>query len=147
MAAGNEIYSAAGDSKILAGTEMLFLIVVLSLWMLSSTIAAPLAITKLVVSGSQIGSSLLQSAGMAFSQGMSYSIGAGVTTALGGGGSVATGAAAAAAGVSGVIIGSMGSSGIIVPAVIGTVAVMTSSREQSPEQEADDMANKIRKSS
>lgn len=143
MAAGNGIYSAAGDSQILAGTEMLFLIVVLSLWMLSSTIAAPLAITKLLVSGSQIGSSLLQSAGMATSQGLSYSIGAGVTTALGGGGSVATGAAATVAGLGGVVSGAMGSSGILIPAVIGTVAVMASSKEQSPEREADEMANKM----
>lgn len=147
MAAGNGIYNAASDSKVLAGTEMLFLIVVLSLWMLSSTIAAPLAISKLLVHGSQVGSSLLQSAGMATSQGMSYSIGAGVTTALGGGGSAATGAAAAAAGVGGMVSGAMGSSGILIPAVIGTVAVMASSKVQSPEQEADEMATKMRKSS
>lgn len=146
MAAGNRIYSAAGDSSILAGTEMLFLIVVLSLWMLSSTIAAPLAITKLLVSGSQIGTSLLQSAGMATSQGLSYSIGAGVTTALGGGGSVATGAAATAAGAAGMVTGAMGSSGMLVPAVIGTVAVMASTKQQSTENEADEMATKMRKS-
>ena len=149
MAAGNGIYSEAGDSNVLAGTEMLFLIVVLSLWMLCSTIAAPLAITKLLVHGSQVGSSLLLSAGMAVSQGTSYAIGAGVTTSLGGGGSVATGAAAVAAGAGGMVSGAMGSSGMLIPAVIGTVAVMASSKEQSkaPEQEADEMATKMRKSS
>jgi type IV secretion system protein TrbL len=145
MAAGNSIYSAAGDSTILAGTEILFFIVVLSLWMLASTIAAPLAITKLLVSGVQVGSSLLQGTAMSASQGLSYSIGAGVTASLGGGGTVATGAAAAAAGMGGMVSGAMGGSSVLIPAVIGTVAVMAASKE--PEQEADEMAKKMSKSS
>lgn len=147
LAAGNHAYTASDGWMLPVGSQILFFIIVLSLWMLASTIGAPLAITKLLVHGSQIGSSLLQSAGMAASQGMSYAIGAGVTTSLGGGGSVASGAAASAAGVGGLVAGSLGTSGVIIPAAIGTVAVMAASKEQSkqPEQEADEMAKKMRK--
>lgn len=143
MAAGNGIYSASEGNPIANGTEVLFLIVIVSLWMFICTIAAPFAITRLLVSGSQIGSSLLQSVGMGLSQGGSYAIGAGVTTSLAGGGMAATGVAAAAAGVGGLISGATGNSGVLLPALIGTAAVIASSKD--PEQEADELAEKIRK--
>ena len=143
MAAGNNVYQAAGDSTIAAGTEFFFFIVVLSIWILTSTIAAPYAINKLLVHGAQIGGSLLQSVGMATGQGTSYAIGAGVTASLSGGGGIATGLAAVAGGVGGAIGGAMGSSAALIPAFIGTVAVMASSSKE-PEKDADEMAAKMR---
>lgn len=128
-----------------SGIGILSIIVILSLWIPFSAIAAPIAITKLLASGSQIGASLLQGVGMAVSQGTSYAVGAGVTTSLGGGGRLASGAAAIAAGAGGMASGATGNSGVLIPGIIGTAAVMASSKD--PEKEAARMANELRKSS
>ena len=145
MAAGNDIYSASGEWDVSVGTEILFFIVVLSLWILGSTIAAPLAISKLLTTGAQVGASLIQANVAAGSQGASYAIGGAVTATMAGGGKGAAAMASAVGGVGGAVSGAMGSSGVIIPAAIGTMAVLASS--PSSDIETEDRADKIRKSS
>lgn len=143
MAAGNNVYQAAGESKIAAGTEFLFFIAILSIWIFFSTIAAPYAINKLLVHGAQVGGSLLQSVGMAASQGASYGLGAGMSASLGGSGKLVTGLATAAGAIGGSVSGATGSTGVLIPGMIGMATVAASSSKK-PEHEAAEMAEKIR---
>ena len=147
MAAGEEVYREAGGNVILSGSQTLFFMVVLSLWILVSTIAAPIAISKSLQYGTQIGSSLLQSLGAGLGQGTSYALGAGATASFSGGSSAAVGAAAAAGGVAGVVSGAAGSSGAIVPAAVGAMAVMAggSSSGGNFNQKAEAIAEKAKR--
>lgn len=129
---------AAGDT----GVEIVFLVLFLSLWMLISTIAAPFAVTKLLLSGSQIGGSLLKSIGMAASQGVSHAVGAGVSTSLAGGGTAATAAATVTGGAAGLVSGATETPGFLIPGLIATATVMASSRHS--EKEAAEMADKLK---
>ncbi len=124
-------------------TSEFFLIILLSIWIPISTIAAPFAIHKLLVYGAQIGGSLMQSVGMATSQGASYGLGAGVSASLGGSGKLATGLATAASAVGGTISGATGSTGVLIPGIIG-IATVAASSSKMPEREAKEMAEKIR---
>ena len=127
LAAENRIYVLTEHDSILSGPETLVFIMLLSLWMLGSTIAAPMVISRSIQSGSQIGAALLGSVAAASGQGLSYGVGGGATASLAGASprtSLATGLAGGAAGLAS---GAMGSSGVLVPTAIGTMAVAASS--------------------
>lgn len=128
LVASGQTYDPAGGNVVLEASESFFLIVLVSIWMLVSTIGAPIAISRALQTGSQVGASLLGSLGTALSQGGSYAIGAGATASMSGSSGVATVAAAGVAGVGGMVSGAAGSSGMILPAVIGTMAVMAGSK-------------------
>ena len=98
LAASPETYDPAGGNAALEASQGFFIIVILSLWMLASTIAAPYAIYKVLQTGGQIGASLLGSVAGSVSQGGSYALGAGVTASMSG---TSSGVAVAAAGAAG----------------------------------------------
>lgn len=133
----------SGLLRMTEETSTFFMIIVLSIWIPVSTIAAPWAIQKLLVQGVQIGGALLQSMGMATSQGASYGLGAGMSSSLSGGGRLATGLAAAAGAVGGAASGAMGSTGVLIPGMIGLASVAAASTKSS-ESEAEEIAEKIR---
>ena len=147
MAAGEEIYRISGGNEVISGTQTLFFMVVLSLWILVSTIAAPIAISKSLQTGAQIGSSLLTSLGFGSAQGAGYALGAAATSSYAGGSRVATLAAAAVGGAAGVVSGAAGTSGAIVPAAIGASAAMSGGSKSDPSTEADAIASRARRNS
>ena len=139
FAAEDKIYVITSPESVFSGTQTLSFILVLGVWILVSTIAAPRLISRAIQEGSQIGASLLGSFGTALAQGFSYGVGAGVNASLGGvSGGTALGAAAAG-GAGGVVSAALGGSGVIVPAAIGTMAVAAmspSSRKRNVNEEA-----------
>lgn len=146
MAAAPETYDPAGGNAALEASQGFFLIVLLSIWMLVSTIAAPMAIYKALQTGGQVGASLLGALSTAVSQGGSYALGAGVTASMSGTSSATAALAAGVAGAGGIISGAAGSTGMILPAAIGTMAVMAGSRSSGDyNQLATEMAEQERK--
>ncbi|MCB1095910.1 MAG: hypothetical protein KDN22_10080 [Verrucomicrobiae bacterium] len=123
MAADNNVYNSTGSQQEGSATQTLSFILALSIWIPVSTIAAPRLISRAIQEGSQIGTALLGSFGASLGQGMSYGVGAGVTASLAGASGGAAGSAAIAGGAGGLVSGAMGSSGVLVPAAIGTMAV------------------------
>lgn len=133
----------SGLLRMSEDTSTFFLILILSIWIPISTIAAPFAIHMLLVHGAQIGGSLLQSVGMATSQGVSYGLGGGVSASLSGSGRATTALAAAAGAVGGTVSGAAGSTGVLIPGMIG-VATIAASSPKKPEREAQEMAERMR---
>lgn len=136
------------ENAALAVSKGFFLIVVISLWLLASTVAAPYAISKALQSGAQVGTAFLGSFAAGISQGGSYALGAGVTASMNGSSPVLTGTATMAAGVGGLMGGAAGSSGMILPAAIGTMAVMAgnSSPVEDVSREAAEIVNRAKQS-
>ena len=147
MAADARIFEYFDKGHVLGTVGLPFLLIVLSIWILVSTIAAPVAVSKMLQSGIQIGSSLLSSLGTATAQGASYATGAGITAAMAGGSERAVAGAAMAGGAGGLASGAAGTSGLLMPAMIGTMAAMTgfSSGGQDPNKKAEAIARKAGK--
>ena len=137
LAAEDRIYVLTGPDSMLAGTQTLSFILILSFWILVSTIAAPVLISRSIESGSQIGAALLGSMAAASGQSLSYGVGAGVTASLAGASPATAGAAAIAGGAGGLVSGAMGSSGVLVPAAIGTMAVAAAGSSAKPQTSAE----------
>lgn len=129
MAAAPETYDPSGGNTALEASQGFFLIVLLSIWMLVSTIAAPIAIYKVLQTGGQMGLSLLGALGASVSQGGSYALGAGVTASMSGTSGGTAAVAASVAGLGGMASGAAGATGLVLPAAIGTMAVMAGSRQ------------------
>ena len=125
-------------------SEFALILIITSLWMLASAIGVPMGVHKLFVHGSQLGLSLLGSAGTAASQGLGYGVGAGVSASLAGSGRWTTAAATVAGGIGGVVTGATGRSGMLIPTMIGTAAVMASSGSTDGNKAAE-MADKLRR--
>ena len=127
LAVNNRIYVITEHDSILFGNQTLAFILLLGLWMLVSTIAAPIVISKAIQSGSQVGASFLSSMAAATGQGLSYGVGGGVTASLAGASPATALASGVAGGSAGLASGAMGSSGVLVPAAIGTMAIAATS--------------------
>lgn len=124
LAATNEFYKKTPDG-IEGGIQTDFLILTLSIWILFSTIAAPLLIRKLLTTGTNAGAVLLSNVAMAVSQGLLYGVSAGASVAMAGGSSAASSGAAAIGGAGGAVSGSLGSTGVAIPSAIGIGAALS----------------------
>ncbi len=100
----------------------------LALWILISTIGAPLIIWKLLSGSATAGESLFMSVGSGLGQGLTYAVSGGMTASMMGGSSVASAAAATAGGVGGAVSGSLGGGGVLIPAAIGFGSAMIGSK-------------------
>ena len=123
MAANERIY-VVGGSQAAHGTQTLFLILLVGIWMLVSTIATPRLINQLIQNGSQIGAAVLGTVGGSVSRGVGYGVGGGVAASLAGAGPGAAAAAAAIGGTSGLVSSAAGTSGTLGSATIGAVAAI-----------------------
>ncbi|MGB0372001.1 MAG: hypothetical protein ACPGN3_11755 [Opitutales bacterium] len=111
---------AVGTENTLAGnSQALFFVIVLTLWILFSSIAAPLVIIKILSQGADGMTTLLSGFGSSVSQGAAYGAGGAVATHMMGAGPIATSASAFASGVAGVASGAAGRSNMLVPSMIG----------------------------
>ena len=137
LAAEDRIYVITSPESMLSGTQTLSFILILSFWIVVSTIASPLFISKSIESGSQIGTALLGSVAAASGQSVSYGIGAGVTASLAGASRKTATTAALVGGAGGLVSGAMGSSGVLVPAAIGTMAVAAAAPSVKPQTNAE----------
>ena len=149
LAATNRIYQIA-DDYFLASPQTHNFIIVIALWMLLSTIGAPLIIHKLLTTGANAGAILLSNAGLAISQGLLYGASAGATASMAGGSAALSTGAAAGAGIGGAVSGSLGSSGVTIPSAIGVGAALSmSSSSGAPVDhtaKAHELANNARTS-
>ena len=128
LAAEDGIYVITGPDSIASGTQTLPFLLLLAIWILVSTIMTPRLISKAIQEGSQLGVAMIGGWFGSIGQGVGYGTSAGVTAALAGGSSFAAGSAAIAAGTAGMVSGAMGSSGVLVPTAIGTMAVAATAR-------------------
>ena len=140
MAATDRLYVEDGN-QIVFGTQTLFFILLVSIWILVSTIATPRLISGMIQNGSQIGVSVLSSLGMGASRGLSFGVGAGVTASVAGASPVGSAAAAAIGGTGGIISGATGGSGALGSAAIGALAI--AGLGASSPQEINDRASSI----
>lgn len=99
-------------------------VLILSLWILISTIGAPLIIWKLLSGTATAGEALFGSLGAALSQGGIYAASGGMTASMVGASGAGTATATAAGGVGGAVGGALGGGGMLVPAVIGMGSAM-----------------------
>jgi len=123
LAATNKVFQKADDFFI-GGYPALFFIIVLTLWVILSTIGAPLVIHKLLTTGANAGAILMSNVGRGLSQGAVYGASAGATVAMNGGSAAATSGAAALGGAGGAVSGVLGSTGVMVPSAIGVGAAL-----------------------
>jgi hypothetical protein len=99
-------------------------VMILSLWILLSTIGAPLIIWKLLSGAATAGESLFGSVGAALSQGTVYAVSGGMTASMMGASTAASATAATAGGLGGAVGGALGGGGMLVPAAIGLGSAM-----------------------
>ena len=100
------------------GPQMIFFILIAALWLIASTIAAPIIMTKVLTTGAQIGSALLGGFAGAAVGGLSggvggAALGANASAAVGGGarGAANTGGGTALGGAAGMAAGAVGGPG------------------------------------
>ena len=123
MAARNQVYEISKGITI-GGPQTSFFILVVSLWILISTLAAPLLISKLLATGANAGSALLSAVGGAMVQAGLFAVSGGATAALAGGSGAVAGGTAFAAGAGGAVSGSLGKSGGAISSAIGVGAAL-----------------------
>ena len=144
LAATNRIYRTA-DGLLLGGPQTFFFTIVLSVWVLFSTIGAPLVIRKLLTTGANAGAVLLSNVGMALTQSALYGTSAGATTSMAGGSAGASSGVAAAAVAGGAISGALGSNGVFIPSAIGVGAALAVSSSGSPTGDSTARAHELAK--
>ncbi len=115
------------DDSIWGHSQSFFFLIILTLWILFSTIKAPLLISMLLTRGVNAGAALFAGFGGAMMQGATDAVGAGVTTQLMGGSRGGIAASSTLAGAAGTVTGSAGASNILMPTGIGlTMGALTS---------------------
>lgn len=130
LALQERVYEVLGGATTVSGPQTLFFILVISAWLVLSTVLAPFAITKMMTQGASAGSSFLGGVGGALSQGLSYGAGAGATASMGGASRGGIILAGMTAGLGGAVSGAMGRTGMVLPAAIGLGAAMSSSKSE-----------------
>jgi len=138
--------SVGGEATPFGASQSFFLIIVVTLWILFSTIAAPLMISKMLTQGMNAGSVLLKGLASSVGQGVTYAVGGGVAAHMMGAGVAGITASAGASGFAGYTSGAMGSSSMIVPSAIGLGIGMASNRTQ-PKGNYNSKAQQIYKDS
>ncbi|MDA0814053.1 MAG: hypothetical protein O3C21_16885 [Verrucomicrobia bacterium] len=108
--ADNTIFEYGGAlGQATYGPQMIFFLLLASLWLVFSTIAAPVMLGKVIASGAQIGAALLGGFGSSLMSGASGAAGGAAAASGAGGGALGMMAGGAAGGGAGVIGASMGS--------------------------------------
>ena len=124
LAADNQVYEITNGVVVSFGPQTGFFSLTISLWMTLSTIAAPLIISKLMITGANAGSALLSAVGGAVAQAGFYGVSGGATAALAGASPAGAAATGIAAGTGGAVSGALGQSGGAIPAAIGVGATL-----------------------
>jgi len=123
LSAGETVYQSAEGYWILTGSQSLFFIIVLTLWISLSTMIAPRVIGKVLREGANAGSLMLSQFGMSLGVGVSQGIGAAVTAGMAGGSRVAMATAGGVGAVVGMGKAAMGGNGgALFPAAVGVGA-------------------------
>ena len=125
-ASGNGIYRAVSGLSSEYGEQTFFFVIVLTLWILVSSFAAPFAVTVAFLKGTNPGATFLTRLGSSASQSVSFSAGAAATSALSGGGVIRSAVAAVAGGAAGAATGAGGGGGVVIPGAIGLAASLGS---------------------
>ncbi|MEZ5325758.1 MAG: hypothetical protein R3F19_11935 [Verrucomicrobiales bacterium] len=108
--ADNTIFEYGGAlGQATYGPQMIFFLLLASLWLVFSTIAAPVILGKVIASGAQIGAALMGGFGSSLMSGASGAAGGAAAASGAGGGALGMMAGGAAGGGAGVIGASMGS--------------------------------------
>ena len=121
-AAGTGIHSDGISGFASTGLQSLFFAVVVSVWLLISTIGFPLLINQIITAGANAGSLMLQRAGSALGFGASYAMIGGATAEMTGGSKAAVAASTIAGALGGSVSGALGGSGSLLPTIIGLSA-------------------------
>lgn len=137
-AAGTGIHSEGVSGFVSTTFQSLFLAVVVSVWLLISTIGFPLLIDQIITAGANAGSLILQRMGTALGFGASYAMIGGTTAGMTGGSKTAVAASTVAGAIGGTVSGAVsGSGGSLLPTIIGLSAAKGSigdSKSSSSEQ-------------
>ena len=147
LSSGEKVYETADGYWGLTGSQSLFFIIVITLWISLSTILAPWAVRKVLTQGANIGSEIFARFGASLGQGVSYSVGASVTAGMAGGSRGAVASAGAIGGLAGLAGGAVGSSGALLPAAIGVGAATASPAVTGSNEQIDRKAASIAKKS
>ena len=125
MAFDEQIYQQANGNIILTGSVFFFFMIVISLWVLITTIAAPILIARMVESGSQFGSAILGSFSSSFGRSFAYGSAAAVGSARFNDTSFPTSmTVGAAAGLGGAVTSAAETSNVVIPAAISLIPMM-----------------------
>ncbi|MEO0510945.1 MAG: hypothetical protein AAF065_13930 [Verrucomicrobiota bacterium] len=123
-------------------------VLLLSLWLIFSAIAAPLVIHKMLSTGVNAGASLVKNFVTSIATAGTHAVGGAVTASMMGAGKGWAGAAAATSGAAGFVSSSAGSSSTLPPAFIGVAAGYLGSRATPPRgnysQQAEAIYNQSR---
>ena len=122
LAAKGQIYLLTQNDVVLYGSQTVFFLFLLSLWVIFSTLAAPRLVARAITTGSQVGVALLGGFGGAVAGGATTGIGGAAVASAGGAGGLAL-AAGGAGGTAGFLSSSAGGSGALASAGIGALAV------------------------
>ncbi len=122
LAAKDQIYFLTQNDVVLFGSQTVFFLLVLSLWVIFSTLAAPRLVAVAITTGSQVGAALLGGFGGALATGATTGIGGAAVASAGGAGGAAL-AAGGVGGSAGFLSSSAGGSGGLASAGIGALAV------------------------
>ncbi len=135
------IYETGATGVISTSSQSFFFAVTIAIWLILSTIAAPLVMSRVIAEGANAGGAIAKRVGSAIGLGASYGLIGGGTAQLSGGSAtrVITSSAAAAAG--GAVSGATGSSGVLLPTVIGITAAR-GNKKQNESQESTDYNSK-----
>lgn len=147
-AADAGIYEEGVTGFISTSSQSFFFAVVVSVWLLISTIGFPLLINTIVTSGANAGSLILQRVSTALGLGVSYGAIGGGTAQMAGGSTANVAASTVAGAMGGAVSGAVGSSGMLLPTLIGLSAAKSSIGGKEPNQHKDynAQADKISKS-
>jgi hypothetical protein len=137
-AAGTGVHGEGISGFASTGLQSLFLAVVVSVWLLITTIGFPLLINQIVTAGANVGSLILQRMSTALGFGASYAMIGGTTAAMTDGSKAAVAASTVAGAIGGTVSGAVGSSGsMLLPTIIGLSAAKGSIGSRAPSPSGD----------
>lgn len=145
-ASGNGIYEA-NEAVNQYGEQTFFFVIVLTLWIIVSSFAAPLAVMLAFIKGTNPGVTFLTRLGASASQSGSFAAGAAATSALSGGGMKRSVIAAVVGGTAGAASGAGGGGGVVIPGAIGLAASLGSGgkkRRGNLKDQVSEAANNLR---
>ena len=132
-----ELYSEGTGAFFARTSQSLFFAFAISIWLIVSTIAAPYVIQKVITTGANAGGAILQRFGAALGLGVSYGAAAGTTAHFAGAGKTSTAIAAGAGALGGILDGSRGGGGFLVPTTIGIAAANLAPKKNSTPEGTD----------
>jgi len=137
-AANAGIYEDGVDGFVSTSSQSLFFVAVISLWLLITTIASPLVMNIVVTNGANAGGALFSRVGSALGLGASYGLIAKGTAELSGASNTRAATTSAIATGGGLVAGAGGTSGLLLPTIIGMSAAKNSIGGKDPSGEPTD---------